>query len=315
MSTKSDLLQSFGTRPVITAPVFGHRDILHMIQTSGIFKDSKTFIDLKLKKEPAEVETKFLALFGDEIILESETDKLKEFIQDNFDTTENAEFEDWDPTDFKDDFTVPGINEPLQTLVREIHKLWKVLSMKTATEIRENPRLSTSIALPNGFIIPGGRFKETYYWDTYWIIRGILKSNMIDTAKGIIENFLHLIEEYGFIPNGTRTYYLGRSQPPFLLSMMQKYVEKSQDLEFAARNILLLEKEVQFFEDQRSLKVTINDLQHTVFRYGANSLGPRPEAYEEDFHIAESFRSNEEREEFYLHIKSAAESGWDFSSR
>jgi alpha,alpha-trehalase len=70
--------------------------------------------------------------------------------------------------------------------------------------------------VPNPFVIAGGRFKEFYYWDSYWIIRGLLVCEMFQTARGMIENFLSIIDRYGLIPNGGRIYYLARSQPPLL---------------------------------------------------------------------------------------------------
>ena len=190
-----------------TSPIFGQHDILHVVQTSKVFKDSKCFVDLKLKREPEFVQAAFSKMAPN-----FSARNLRKFLKENFDLAIDSEFDEWDPPDWMDnidDLLLKTIHQPaLRSLVREIHLLWKVLSKATSSDIREKPSLSTSIPLPHGFIIPGGRFKETYYWDTYWIIRGLLKSKMEATAKGIIENFLHLIDCYGYVPNGTRTYYL-----------------------------------------------------------------------------------------------------------
>lgn len=310
-------LQILPSKSSLQSPaIFGQADILHHVQMSGLFKDSKCFVDLKLKRDPELIRADFLKLaehFG-----YRNRDLLQQFIVENFDLSTDAEFEEWDPVDWKTDigFLLDNIrDESLRNLVAELHILWKTLSKKNAADIRQNPSISTSIPLPHGFIIPGGRFKETYYWDTYWIVRGLLKSKMEETAKGIIDNFLYLIKEYGFVPNGTRTYYLGRSQPPFLLSMMEKYTDKTQDFGFLERSLPLLEQEIRFFEEKRSLTVTLGDQSFFVFRYGSDCRGPRPEAYVEDMELASHFDTDSEREEFFLHIKSAAESGWDFSSR
>lgn len=72
---------------------------------------------------------------------------------------------------------------------------------------------------------PGGRFLEFYYWDSYWIILGLLHSEMQNTAKGMLLNFFSVIDRYGFIPNGGRIYYLTRSHPP-MLSRYSNNVEK-----------------------------------------------------------------------------------------
>lgn len=74
-------------------------------------------------------------------------------------------------------------------------------------------------------IVPGGRFQECYYWDTYWIIKGLLACEMLDTAFSLIENFILVIQKYGFIPNGFRQYYLNRSQPPFFALMVQEVAQ------------------------------------------------------------------------------------------
>jgi len=75
--------------------------------------------------------------------------------------------------------------------------------------------------LPNPYVVPGGRFNEMYGWDSYFILLGLLQDGQLDLARGIVENFLFEIEHYGGILNANRTYYLTRSQPPFLSSMIR----------------------------------------------------------------------------------------------
>jgi alpha,alpha-trehalase len=79
--------------------------------------------------------------------------------------------------------------------------------------------------LPNKYIVPGGRFNEMYGWDSYFILLGLLHDGHIDTARGMVENFFFEIEHYGSILNANRTYYLTRSQPPFLSSMIRDVYE------------------------------------------------------------------------------------------
>src|ERR1700719_4733155 len=76
--------------------------------------------------------------------------------------------------------------------------------------------------LPNSYIVPGGRFNEMYGWDSYFIILGLLRDHRIDLARGMVENFFFEIEHYGTVLNANRTYYLTRSQPPFLTSMIME---------------------------------------------------------------------------------------------
>jgi alpha,alpha-trehalase len=74
--------------------------------------------------------------------------------------------------------------------------------------------------LENPYVVPGGQFNEMYGWDSYFIIRGLLREHRIDLAKGMVENFFFEISHYGGVLNANRTYYLTRSQPPFLSSMI-----------------------------------------------------------------------------------------------
>jgi alpha,alpha-trehalase len=74
--------------------------------------------------------------------------------------------------------------------------------------------------LPNKYVVPGGRFNEMYGWDSYFIILGLLRDGRTDLARGMVENFFFEIESYGALLNANRTYYLTRSQPPFLSSMV-----------------------------------------------------------------------------------------------
>ena len=73
--------------------------------------------------------------------------------------------------------------------------------------------------LPDRYVVPGGRFNEMYGWDSYFIIRGLLRAGRVDLARGMVDNFFFEIEHYGAMLNANRTYYLTRSQPPFLSSM------------------------------------------------------------------------------------------------
>jgi alpha,alpha-trehalase len=79
--------------------------------------------------------------------------------------------------------------------------------------------------LENPYVVPGGQFNEMYGWDSYFIIRGLLRDHRVELAKGMVENFFFEISHYGGILNANRTYYLTRSQPPFLSSMIMAVYE------------------------------------------------------------------------------------------
>ena len=125
----------------------------------------------------------------------------------------------------------------------------------------------------------GGRFREFYYWDTYWIIQGLLLSEMYDTTRGILRNFLSMVDTYGFVPNGGRVYYVQRSQPPLLIPMVDSYVTRTGDITFLENNIELLEKEFQFWVTNRTVTINKNGKEYRLARYYATSHGPRPESY------------------------------------
>lgn len=158
--------------------------------------------------------------------------------------------------------------------------------------------------------MPGGRFIEFYYWDSFWIVRGLLLSEMYSTVKGMLENFLDIINEFGFIPNGGRIYYAMRSQPPLLPKMIKTYVDTTKDVDFAKSAAATLDKEFEFFWKNHTTVVN----GRTLAYYGDKSLGPRPESYSEDVELAERL-SGSDVENLYSEIKAAAESGMDFSSR
>ena len=79
--------------------------------------------------------------------------------------------------------------------------------------------------LPNRYVVPGGRFNEMFGWDSYFIILGLLRDGRVDLARGMVENFFYEIENYGAVLNANRTYFLTRSQPPFLSSMIRAVYE------------------------------------------------------------------------------------------
>ena len=125
----------------------------------------------------------------------------------------------------------------------------------------------------------GGRFVEFYYWDTYWIIQGLLLSEMYDTTRGMLENFLSMVDTYGFVPNGGRVYYTKRSQPPLLIPMVYSYVTVTGNIPFLKNNINLLEKEFEFWMTNQTVTVNKDGNEYKLARYYTASQGPRPESY------------------------------------
>ncbi|WP_026462702.1 alpha,alpha-trehalase TreF [Adhaeribacter aquaticus] len=206
-------------------------------------------------------------------------------------------------------------SDPSLSVDQHIRRLWPVLTRQPDAEE------SSLIPLPHAYVVPGGRFREIYYWDSYFTILGLQVSGEADLIQNMVDNFTYLINTVGHIPNGNRSYYISRSQPPFYALMLQVLAEVK------GKDILLkyepaLKKEYNFWMDGASqLNATNKEHRRVVKlpdgsilnRYWDDNPTPRPEPYKEDITLAHE--SGRKPEEIYRHIKAAAESGWDFSSR
>ena len=100
-----------------------------------------------------------------------------------------------------------------------IEHLPSVITQPGGIDISKIPREGL-LYLEHPYVVPGGQFNEMYGWDSYFIIRGLLRQSREELARGMVDNFLFEIEHYGGVLNANRTYYLTRSQPPFLTSMI-----------------------------------------------------------------------------------------------
>lgn len=224
-----------------------------------------------------------------------------------------------DPPDFsaEPEGFLPGVvNQEVRKWALEVHSLWKVLSRKVAKSVADRPDEHTLLPLPGGVIIPGSRFREVYYWDSYWIIRGLLASKMYETAKGIVSNLVSLIHKYGFVLNGARTYYTNRSQPPLLSAMVRAIYMKTGDIDLLKMAFPTLLQEHRFWSSGFH-KVIVQDVhgaKHSLSRYYARWDTPRPESATIDMETAAGLTESQKKL-LYREIATAAESGWDFSSR
>ncbi|XP_063236307.1 trehalase-like [Bacillus rossius redtenbacheri] len=295
--------------------IFCHGRILHEVQMSSLYPDSKTFVDMKLKFPKQVVLKNFdilLRLSDNEVSRTS----LSLFLRENFDDVA-SEFEAWTLPDIKDDpGFLDGIRDAkLKAYAKNIHMMWAFLARKIKDDVKFNPELYSIMYLPEPFVVPGGRFREIYYWDTFWICKGLLISEMYVTVRGMIKNYVHLVENWGLIPNGNRIYYKKRSQPPMLIPMVGIYHDFTKDFAFVQEIFPTLEKEFDFWRKQRSVTFRKYGKEYTMFRFYESSEGPRPESYKEDVVDAAAFDTPEKREEFFRELKAAAESGWDFTSR
>lgn len=310
-------------------------EILHAVQVSNVFKDCKRFVDspikLKHKDSPqlAEIDKALETVQQDWLKIRdtwnttNEDGKkkiMKAFVRKHFDRP-GSELVEWTPLDWQERPKLIQAVEACEemdendvSVVTEMNRLWKVLGRTVKNPSAHLYSTLLSQHLKNGFIVPGGRFREIYYWDSYWIILGLLACDMHSTAKGMIENLLSFVEEFGMIPNGSRRYYKGRSQPPMCADMVLAYVQATNDVEFAERSLGILEKEYAWWMRNRKVEVPRMYLNH----YGCRDesfmgpCSPRPESYREDLETASDM---EDPRNTYRHIRAGTESGWDFSSR
>ncbi|XP_067826810.1 trehalase [Heptranchias perlo] len=280
-----------------------------------LFNDNKHFVDMKLKINPDVVLEAFRNLTTASPAVDLTKEQLKLFVEMYFDAP-GQELEKWTPADWGDHPRILQkiFDQKLRLWAAELHALWKSLGRKIKVEVQSHPELYSQIYVPKPLVVPGGRFREYYYWDSYWIIKGLLLSEMAETSKGMIENFLHLIRRFGLIPNGGRVYYQRRSQPPFLVLMMESYINATNDRAFLTQNIDLLDQEYEFWMRNRSTPVIVEGRTHIVNRYIVEAAGPRPESYSKDVEVAQTL-TEAARGELWMELKTGAESGWDFSSR
>jgi alpha,alpha-trehalase len=156
----------------------------------------------------------------------------------------------------------------------EIHRLGEIDAGKI-----QPPGL---LYLENKYVVPGGRFNEMYGWDSYFIVRGLLRAGRVELARGMVDNFFFEIEHYGAMLNANRTYYLTRSQPPFLSSMFVDVYETLRksghgDNAWLARAYADLEKDYEMWNrDPHRTGAT------GLSRYYDFGEGPPPEAVQDE---------------------------------
>lgn len=278
----SDTIQS------CDSPVYCQGELLDVVQKFQIFNDSKSFVDMSQTHSMNETLENFQQLI-DSTNNNPTKEQIEQFVEDNF--VSQGELDDWTPSDFKSN---PAFLRNIDDVVvrdfaRTLVSIWPQLGRKVKSEVSEDPSRYSLISLPNGFIVPGGRFQEVYYWDSLWIIKGLLISEMTETVRGMLENFLSLVERYGFVPNGSRVYYLNRSQPPLLAMMVGLYIENTNDVDWLRQHIDVVEKELTWWLNNRVIDVEKDGVKYTLAHYASESGTPRPESYSQDVNTCASF--------------------------
>ncbi|CCO31111.1 alpha,alpha-trehalase [Rhizoctonia solani AG-1 IB] len=198
------------------------RDILcRPVNLAKLYVDSKTFVDKPTAFDAQRVLSDFDALGSQDNIT---VGAISNFVSNDF-RGEGLELEALTLSNFPENPTfLSKIKDPLvKAWSKIVHSYWSDLIRGTNPETLCSNHNGTTgcesslIPLNHTFVVPGGRFREQYYWDSYWIVRGLLESQLYDIVNSTLQNFMDELETIGFIPNGGRIYYLNRSQPPLFI--------------------------------------------------------------------------------------------------
>lgn len=163
--------------------MYCHGELLKTVQLKSPFPDSKTFVDMKMKFSVKETLHQFQLMMNSTSQDPTPRD-VELFLNKTFDPA-GSEFEDWDPSDWKPQpkFLEKIIDPDFREWGEQLNDLWKLLGRKIKEDVRVHPEQYSIIYVPNPVIVPGGRFREFYYWDSFWIVRGLLISEMYDTVS------------------------------------------------------------------------------------------------------------------------------------
>lgn len=273
------------------SPADLYGDLFVAVQERRIFDDGKTFADAVPREAPDVIMTDYRARPPEDDAA------LKAFVLRHF--------------------QVPGVNDTTRTSLRDhVRALWPRLVRQPAPVGPGESR----IVLPGPYVVPGGRFREIYYWDSYFTMLGLAADGEDKLVESMLDDFTSLIERFGHIPNGTRTYYLSRSQPPFFGLMID--ISKNPDKAVQARRLKALRTEYDFWmagadcaqRESACLRVVRMPDGNLLNRYWDDRDIPRDESFAEDRATARA-ASSRRPGQVYRDLRAAAESGWDFSSR
>ncbi len=284
-------------KPVSKSPDEAFDELFSEVQSKRVFDDTKIFPDLVPRHSMKQIKREYALAKGDPLF------DLRDFVSRHF-----YAYSETGKTYHTDTSMTPR---------QHIAQLWSVLE-------RRNRRDRGSLfALPHAYIVPGGRYVEHFYWDSYFIMLGLAADDRWDMIEGMMKNYTYMLRKFGFIPTANRTYYLSRSQPPFFSQMVKLLAEhkgRSTLVEYLPYMLLehrfwmkgrrLLAKQ----ENKAYARVAEMPNGTLLNRYYDNKKRPRPESVLDDLETAGA-APDRESDRLYLHLRAAAESGWDFSSR
>jgi len=295
----SSAASSTTASPVVPIPpseLYG--DLYRDVELAHFYPDSKTFADMVPNGPPQQIAADYAAQ------KQTATFDLKSFVEQHF--------------------TLPArdtknyVSDPNQGVTAHIDTLWNVLRRDPDANLSA---YSSLLPLPYPYIVPGDRFDEIYYWDSYFIMLGLQQSGREDLLKNELDNFATLIDRYGHIPNGNRTYYLSRSQPPFFAQMVRLAAGREGDQVYL-RYLPELRKEYAYWMNGQDTIRPGTAVRHLVRlpdgtllnRYWDERDTPRDESYREDVLTAQSMPQRNPQD-LWRNLRAGGETGWDFSSR
>ncbi|WP_434522027.1 trehalase family glycosidase [Halorubrum sp. AS12] len=279
-------------------------ELFRTVQRRDLFDDDKRFVDAEPRVPPD-------LLFERYLTRRDRTDfDLESFVEDQFRLPE--------PVSAAPDLA------PSRSMEDHVSSLWGTL---TRTFEDADSAGSTIIAVPNPHVVPGGRFREMYYWDSYFTAEGLAAAGRTDLIRGMVGNIASLLDRFEFVPLGNRAYYDSRSQVPLFYRML-RVLEREEGFDAVAPHVEALRTEHEFWMDGSDRVVGDRDTDgaaayrrvvgvadDTVLnRYWDDRARPRPESYHEDRRLADRVPVDE-RPDLFRDVRAACESGWDFSSR
>lgn len=268
--------------------------LFEAVQRARLFDDSKTFPDSVPLAPPERIRAEFGALLDD-------------FVRKHFALPKHGGGDA--PTTARAD-----------NLAAHIDQLWTALTRDAdAADVQHG----SLIPLPHPYVVPGGRFREIYYWDSYFTMQGLVASGRIDLVESMIRNFAWLIDHHGHIPNGNRSYFLSRSQPP-MFAFMLRLLECEKGFSAIRPFLPQLEREYAWWmvrsasphsgramPDRHTVRLADGSI---LNRYWDERNTPREESFAEDVELF-ARAAAARQDELYRNLRAGAESGWDFSSR
>ncbi|RIV24045.1 alpha,alpha-trehalase TreF [Fibrisoma montanum] len=271
--------------------------LFHDVQMQHVFPDSITFADAYPRQSPERILSQY------EVEQSHSEFRLYEFVQSHFIVPAPV--------------LVDYVSDRTLSTADHLHQLWDKLTHKS------QPNCSL-LPIPKPYIVPGGRFRGMYYWDSYFTMLGLNVSGQQEHIRHMVDNCAYLIDTYGHVPNANRSYYITRSQPPFFAYMVRLLADIDGP-ETLTRYLPFLQKEYNFWVDgyfrlgeaESSFRRVICLPNGVILnRYWDDTPAPRPESYREDVELAqEAFSLGIQPSVLYRHVRAACETGWDFSCR